>query len=370
MLREIYLRPVGLYPAPLGEAANEVWGGLRLAGGWLDFTGLEVIERNGAAIERRLANLGDFLERDWGRRTLAASDMFEMIRGPRSRIAGLSLERPRIMGIVNVTPDSFSDGGVHETTENAVAHAFALAGAGADILDIGGESTRPGSDPVSLDEECARVVPVIEALAGETDALISIDTRKAAVMQAAIEAGADIINDVSALTHDRASLETAAALDVPVILMHAKGDPKTMQEAPFYDDCLLEVFDYLEARIAAATAAGIPKAKLIADPGIGFGKRLEDNLALLAGLSLFHGLGVPVLLGASRKRFIGTLTGIETAGDRVSGSIAAALAGIAQGAQIIRVHDVAETRQAVSVWMSATGGAPFDYIGRSSSERR
>lgn len=357
MLREIYLRPIGLYPARLGEDAEEVWGGLRLAGGWLDFSAMEVIERNGARVERRVAGLGDFLQRDWGRRTLQAADLFDLIQRPRARICGLSLDKPRIMGIINVTPDSFSDGGRHDDTSAAIAHAKALAEAGADILDIGGESTRPGSDAVDVDTELKRVMPVIEALAGKTDALISIDTRKAAVMEAAVGAGADIVNDVSALMYDPEALETVAALGCPVVLMHARGDPKTMQDNPNYDNVLLDVFDFLEARIDACRRAGIADAKIIGDPGIGFGKRLQDNLDLIAGLTLFHGLGVPILIGASRKRFIGSLTGIEAADQRGPGSVGAALAAISQGCQIVRVHDVSETRQALSVWSAVMSGS-------------
>jgi len=353
MLRDIYLRPIGLYPAALGDAAEEVWGGLRLAGGWLDFLGLEVIERNGARVDRRIASLGDVLERDWGRRSQQAGDMFNLIREPRRRIAGLSLDRPRIMGIVNVTPDSFSDGGQYDDPSAAVDRAFMLAADGADILDIGGESTRPGSDPVAAQDELRRVIPVIKALAGKTDALISIDTRKPEVMRAAAEAGADVINDVSALSHDPDSLTTAADLGLPVILMHAQGDPKTMQDAPHYDDVLLDVFDYLEARVAACRDAGIPPGRLIADPGIGFGKTLAHNTTLLRGMSLFHGLGVALLLGASRKRFIGALTGVDPAEDRVHGSVAAALLGIGQGVQIVRVHDVKATAEAIKVWQAA-----------------
>ncbi|MEO1693793.1 MAG: dihydropteroate synthase [Pseudomonadota bacterium] len=352
MLRDIYMRPIGLYPTRAGQAAEEVWGGLQLSGGWLDFLGLEVIERNGATVERRIANLGDVLERDWGRRTSQASDLFTAIREPRRRIAGLSMERPLIMGIVNVTPDSFSDGGLAETTEAAIAHGERLVAEGADILDIGGESTRPGSDPVDVETERARIIPVIEALCERTDARISVDTRKAAIMDAAVTAGADIINDVSALSYDPESLATAAALDVPVILMHALGDPKTMQNDPTYDDVVLDVFDYLEARLDACQRAGIAAHKIVVDPGIGFGKTLDHNLALLRGLSLFHGLGVPVLLGASRKTFIGKLTGVELAGARVNGSLGAALTGIAQGVQIVRVHDVRATREAIDVWMA------------------
>ena len=356
MMRDIYLRPLGLYPAAQSAKADEVWESLRLAGGWLDFMGLEAIERNGARVERRIIGLGGFLERDWGRRTLTASDLFENLRLPRPRLAGLALERPVIMGIVNVTPDSFSDGGLHATTEAAIAHGIELVAAGADILDIGGELTRPRSEPTALDDELRRVIPVIEGLAGRVEARISIDTRKAAVMRAAAVAGCDIINDVSALTYDKQSLKVAADLGLPVILMHALGDPMTMQTQPAYGDVLLDVFDYLEDRIDACVRAGIAREKLVIDPGIGFGKTLEHNLALLSGLALFHGLGVPLMVGVSRKRMIGDLTGIAAAEARVHGSVGAALAAVAQGAQIVRVHDVAATVQALQVMQAVTAG--------------
>jgi dihydropteroate synthase len=356
MLREIYVRPVGLFPTAQGDRAETVLGSLRLGGGWLDFTAIEVIERNGARLDRRLTGLTDFLERDWGRRTLNAADMFEALREPRQRIAGLSLDRPRIMGVINVTPDSFSDGGEHAGSQAAIDHGFRLEEEGADILDIGGESTRPGALPITVEEELARVLPVIEGLAGKTQALISIDTRHAAVMRAAASAGADVINDVAALSHDPDALAVAAGTGLPVVLMHAQGDPRTMQDDPRYDDVLTDVFDYLEARVEACVRAGIPKSKLIVDPGIGFGKTLQHNLELMAGLSLFQGLGVPVLLGASRKRFIGTLTGVGVAGERVMGSVGAALAAAAQGAQIVRVHDVKATREALVVWQAAMRG--------------
>ena len=200
-------------------------------------------------------------------------------------------------------------------------------------------------------------MPVIEGLAGKTRALISVDTRKAGVMRAAAAAGADIINDVSALSFDRAAPEAAAEAGVAVILMHALGDPKTMQDDPRYDDVLLDVFDYLEARVEAAMRAGIAREKLMVDPGIGFGKTSSHNLSLLAGLSLFHGLGLPVLVGASRKRFIGALTGVEDAKARGNGSVGAALAAAGQGAQILRVHDVGQTRQALTVWEAALRGS-------------
>ncbi len=223
------------------------------------------------------------------------------------------------MGIVNVTPDSFLRWRALRVADAAIAHALQLAADGADILDIGGESTRPGAQAITVDEELRRVIPVIEGLAGKTTALISIDTRKAEVMRRALAAGAHIINDVAALTYEPACMDVAAASGAPVILMHAQGDPRTMQTAPHYDDCLLDVYDWLAARIDACTAAGIDRARLIVDPGIGFGKTLDHNLELLAGLSVFHGLGVPVLLGASRKSFIGTLTGIKVASERAGG---------------------------------------------------
>jgi dihydropteroate synthase len=363
MLREIYVRPVGLFPAAQGDRAETVLGSLRLAGGWLDFTAIEVIERSGARLDRRLTGLTDFLERDWGRRTLNAADMFEALREPRQRIAGLALDRPRIMGVINVTPDSFSDGGAHASTQAAIDHGFRLEEEGADILDIGGESTRPGAEPITIEEELARVVPVIEGLAGKTKALLSIDTRHARVMRAAATAGADIINDVAALGHEPDVLAAAAETGLPVILMHAQGDPRTMQDDPRYDDVLTDVFDYLEARVEACVRAGIPRSKLIVDPGIGFGKTLQHNLELMAGLSLLHGLGVPVLLGASRKRFIGALTGVTQAGERVMGSVGAALAAVAQGSQIVRVHDVKATREALTVWYAATRGTADDPAG-------
>lgn len=362
MLREIYIRPLGLYAARVGETAEEVWGGFRLADGWLDFSGVEVIERNGASVDRRIAGIGEFLERDWGRRALNAADMFEMIRQPRAHLVGLGWSKPRIMGIVNVTPDSFSDGGQLNDTQAAIDHARRLEDAGADIIDIGAESTRPGSDPVSLDEERRRVLPVIEMLGGKVEARISIDTRKSEVMREAVAAGADIVNDVSALSFDPMALETIADLGMPVILMHALGDPKTMQDNPIYDDVLLDVFDYLEARVEACVRAGIARDKIVIDPGIGFGKTLDHNLALLSGLSLLHGLGLPVLVGASRKGFVGRLSGVEVARERVAGSLGAALAAVGQGAQIIRVHDVAETRQALSVWQAATQGAADEAV--------
>ena len=272
--------------------------------------------------------------------------------------AGLSLDQPRIMGIVNVTPDSFSDGGEAFRIEDAVARGLAMRSAGADILDIGGESTRPGADPVSADEEISRVTPVIEILAKE-GALISIDSRRAVVMEAALEAGAAIINDVTALTDDPRSMDVVAENHVPVVLMHMQGEPRTMQANPTYDDATVDICAYLADRIEACAVAGIDRADIAVDPGIGFGKNLDHNLDILSRMDAFHELGCPVVLGVSRKSFIGRLSGADEArGDpqaRVPGSLAAALAARSRGVQIFRVHDVAETRQAFDVWEAVQG---------------
>jgi len=237
-----------------------------------------------------------------------------------------------------------------------MARAREMVTAGAAILDIGGESTRPGAEPVSEQEEMDRVLPVIELLAGKTPAPLALDTRKPRVMAAAREAGAAIWNDVSALTYAPDSLVTAARLHCPVILMHARGDPKTMQDKPFYDDVVKDVRAFLEARIAACLQAGIVQARLIIDPGIGFGKSLAHNLALLNNIHAFDTLGCPVLIGASRKRFIGALSGDAPADRRLGGSIAVALRAAMDGARVIRVHDVAETRQALDVWEAMAQG--------------
>ncbi|MBL0177322.1 MAG: dihydropteroate synthase [Ignavibacteria bacterium] len=263
------------------------------------------------------------------------------------RIRDLDLRsRCHIMGIVNVTPDSFSDGGRFPTPQDAIAHAVLLAGEGADILDIGGESTRPGAVPVTTDEEIRRVLPVIEGLWRVTDVPISIDTRKAAVADLALRAGADIVNDVSALCYDAAMAGVAESHDVPVILMHAQGTPETMQDAPVYADVLREVRDFLEERLLFARARGI--TRLLIDPGIGFGKRHEDNLALLRELHSFLDLGVPLVVGTSRKSFLGRITG-RAADERLAGSIASGVVACLHGASILRVHDVRETRDAVLV---------------------
>lgn len=265
-------------------------------------------------------------------------------------IAGIPLDRPQVMGILNVTPDSFSDGGRHAGDPGRAAEAgLAMIEAGAAILDVGGESTRPGAQPVPVEEEIARVVPVIARLA-KAGAKVSIDTRKAAVMAAALDAGAVLVNDVSALTYDPEARALVAARQCPVVLMHHQGAPETMQANPVYGDVLAEVYAWLEARIAACEAAGVRRANILVDPGIGFGKTPAHNLALIRGLSRFHDLGCALVLGASRKRLIGTLAGEAPVEKRLGGSIALALAGAGQGVQFLRVHDVEETVQALRIW--------------------
>ncbi|MFN9009304.1 MAG: dihydropteroate synthase [Hyphomonadaceae bacterium] len=257
--------------------------------------------------------------------------------------------RTLVMGVINATPDSFSDGGQFLSVDAALEQARRLIAQRADILDIGGESTRPGSDPVESGEELARVLPLIEAIRRESSIAISIDTRKPEVARAAVAAGANCWNDVSALTFTPDSMATAVALDVPVVLMHAQGDPKTMQQDPQYRDVTGEVLNFLVGRIGQAIQAGMKLSNIIVDPGIGFGKTLAHNLTLLQDMPRFVALGRPVLVGASRKRFIAALDQGAAVDDRLGGSIAAALYAAQQGAQILRVHDVAETRQALTV---------------------
>lgn len=364
MTSQLYLRPMGLFTAPLdatdaalnAEDAPHTFAGLPLSNTGLNFTAVELAERSGKGARRRLLDLNELFQRDWPH-ALDLGEIVDRLTQPRPRFAGLPMDRPQIMGIVNVTPDSFSDGGRHDTTARAIEHALNLAAQGANILDIGGESTRPGSEPVPLAEELRRVIPVIEGLREKTDIHISVDTRKAEVMRQAALAGADILNDVSALTHDPEALDAAASTGLPVILMHAQGDPKTMNDDPQYSDLVLDVYDFLASRIAACEAAGIPRAKLCVDPGIGFGKHLHHNVAMMANLAILHGLGVPILLGASRKKMISQLYDAPNPSDRLPGSLATALLAASQGVQLIRVHDVAETKQALAVWRASTLGA-------------
>ncbi len=281
----------------------------------------------------------------------------------------LTLDRPRIAGIINVTPDSFSDGGLHVDSAAAITHGLKLVEEGADVLDIGGESTRPNAEPVSAQDEIARIVPVIEALAKQTSVPISVDTSKPDVMRAAVAAGAGIINDVYALRLDGA-LDAAAELKVPVCLMHMLGEPRTMQDDPHYDDVVSDVRRFLAERMFACEMSGIDKKKIVVDPGFGFGKTLEHNLALLRALDQFAALGVPLMVGLSRKAMIGTLTG-RSVDQRAVGSAAAAMIAVQKGAMIVRVHDVAETRDALAVWKAvAAGAAPVRKMSKAFGSQR
>ncbi|AXA84283.1 dihydropteroate synthase [Lysobacter oculi] len=289
--------------------------------------------------------------------------MFDI--GPQIDCAGrpLKLDRTRVMGIVNVTPDSFSDGGAHDSAAAAIAHALKLVEEGADVLDIGGESTRPGAGEVPVEEELRRVIPVIEALAAQVTVPISIDTSKPEVMRAAVAAGAGMINDVYALRREGA-LDAASELGVPVVLMHMLGEPRAMQAAPQYDDVVGEVHRFLAERIFACEMAGIDKKKLIVDPGFGlFGKTAQHNLQLLAQLRRFTELDVPVLAGLSRKRTIGDLTGRDVPAERMHGSVAAHVIAAQNGAKLVRVHDVAATVDALKVW-EAVAAVPAPRVER------
>lgn len=324
-----------------------------LAGGPMAFAACEAIwEASPGELRREI--LPTDAVAAWARSQAAglgelAEALLQQLSLPRPAFAAVSLERPRLMGIINVTPDSFSDGGERFDSERAVADGLAMRDAGADILDVGGESTRPGAEPVPLEQELARVIPVVRALA-EAGATVSIDTRHAAVMRAALKAGARIVNDVTALAGDPESLSLVAGSDAAVVLMHMRGDPRTMQQAAEYDDVVLAVYDALAERVDACLAAGIARERIAVDPGIGFAKTAEHNLQLLEQLAIFHGLGCALLLGASRKSFIAHASASEPPKDRLGGSLAAALAGAARGAHLLRVHDIAATRQAVAVW--------------------
>jgi dihydropteroate synthase len=342
-LPEIYLKPLGLFKGPAIDGLVKNGRAGRLAGGRTGFTHIELVSRKHGS-----AGVKAYEEISASRQSIL-TEALAKIEAPRAAVSGFDFSKPVIMGIINATPDSFSDGGQFDSAEAAIQHGRKLVADGAEILDIGGESTRPGSEPVSEQAELNRILPIFNALAG-SDVVLSCDTRKSSVMRAATRAGATMINDVTALTYQPDARETVASLGVPVVLMHSRGEPKTMQDNPEYDDVCLDIYDALLEKIASCEAAGIPREQIIADPGIGFGKTFEHNLQLLHGLAMFHGLGVPLLLGVSRKAFIGALTGEKEAAQRVAGSVAAALAGLQRGVQLFRVHDVRETAQAFAVW--------------------
>lgn len=325
-----YFRPL------VQQGAARPQGAVPLAGGALWFTHAEHLRRGQPG------------------RVVTASTIpgphLERLTGARPTLAGLDMGRPHLMGILNTTPDSFSDGGRHCGVAAARRAALEMVAHGVSLLDVGGESTRPGAVEVPAEDEIQRTAPVIEAIRAETGTAISIDTRKASVAEAALAAGASLVNDVSGFTFDGDLAPLCAETNTPVCVMHAQGDPATMQQDPQYDDVLLDVYDFLAAQVARLLGQGVPRGQIMIDPGIGFGKTQEHNLTLLRNLSLFHGIGCPILLGVSRKRFIGTIGKEPLAQARGPGSISVGLAGLAQGVQILRVHDVAETAQALRLW--------------------
>jgi dihydropteroate synthase len=336
------IRPTGFVDSPFGHDGKVA----RLAGGLNWFAQVELIHDDGkrelVPVEGIEARLDEAMAADWAR---IISSRAALQLGERT----VRLNQPQVMGIVNATPDSFSDGGSYADAGAAAEAGAVMASQGAAIIDVGGESTRPGASTVWEGDETERVVPVVRQLASGGNA-VSIDTRKSGVMTAAFGAGAAMVNDVSALSWDPESAGVVAKAGVPVILMHHQGDPATMQDAPRYDDVLVDVYLWLEDRIDTAVEAGIAREKILVDPGIGFGKTVAHNLELMNGLALFHGLGCPVVVGASRKRMIGALSGEAPADQRLPGSLALALKAVEQGAQIVRVHDVPETVQALKVW--------------------
>ncbi len=341
-MNKTYLRPLSLVfgadaMAMIAAGTAGALGGIP----HIAFTHAEKIMRDGKLISRSIHAFTD----------IKNHPLTDEITKLRDGFAGLSFNRCNIMGIVNVTPDSFSDGGQHEETALAIAHGLALAEQGADILDVGGESTRPGSNEVSIDEERTRIMPVVAALAANHR--VSVDTRKGLLMREAAGFGAKIINDVSALKFDAASVAAIVETGLPVVLMHAQGEPRTMQLAPKYQDVVLDVYDWLEERVAGAVTAGIPKSLIAVDPGIGFGKTIHHNLELLRQLSIFHSLGVALLVGLSRKNMVGVLTGEKTAAKRVAGSVGGSVQAAMMGAHILRVHDVKETVDALAVFNAA-----------------
>ena len=339
-----YLIPRGLISGLAAARAVEAGLALPLAGGPLAFATAEAIEREaGEEGQRRPVSLSQA--------RAFAPDLVDGLANPRSHWAGLDLKRPLIMGVVNVTPDSFSDGGDFAEASHAIDHARAMLAAGADIVDVGGESTRPGAQPVAPEDEAARVLPVVRALA-QAGAMVSIDTRHAAVMGQAVEAGAWIINDVTALTGDPDSARVAARSGVAIVLMHMLGEPQTMQADPRYADVTCDLLDYFAARLAVLDQLGVERARIAVDPGIGFGKTVQHNVRLLDELAAFHVFGCPILLGASRKSFIGRLSRDEKPKQRLAGTLAAHQMGYDRGVQIVRVHDVAEAFQARAVWMA------------------
>jgi dihydropteroate synthase len=364
MADSVYIHPLTLVTGPQAVDGEAV----RLGGSMAYAREFALVLRDGRVVEERIIGTREVIEGAIARLsgTLAqeaAAQWTNLARAhPPLQLGArtVRLDQPQIIGILNVTPDSFSDGGRHEDPDAGRAHAAAMLEAGAAIIDIGGESTRPGAAATFEDEEIARILPAVQYCAG-MGAAISLDTRRAGVMAAGLAAGAQMVNDVSALRYDPRSKEVIAAEGCPVVLMHAPGAGEDLHKGPGYADVVSEVFDFLHHARASAIAAGIAEDRIILDPGIGFGKSLAENLALINALPLFHALGSPLMLGASRKRMIGALSREEAADQRLAGSLALALQGMAAGVHLLRVHDVAETAQARGVWRGLRDAALTDY---------
>lgn len=361
MTPSFYLRPIALADSPQSEDGEAI----RLGGGMVYASRFALISRDGGRVTARKRYSVQELRAVMDQLPDAVREQFDSLQRSHAPLQcgarTIRLDQPQVMGILNVTPDSFSDGGQFmDDPEIAHAHAAAMVEAGAAIIDVGGESTRPGAAAVWEGDELKRVVPAIERLAA-MGAAISTDTRRPAVMEAALAAGAHIINDVSALRHDPRSMEFAARSGAPVVLMHAPGSGDDLHADGQYTDVVLDVFDWLRERRDAALGAGIAREKIVLDPGLGFGKTLAENLALMNALPLFHALGQPILLGVSRKRMIGALNNEAPAHKRIGGSIALATKGMDAGVQLLRVHDVAETVQARDVWRGLRDAALTDF---------
>ena len=364
MADSVYIHPITFVSGPQMVEGDAV----RLGGSMAYAREFALVLRDGRAVAERIVGTPKEIEAALARLAGSLADdaaaQWANLRKAHAPLhlgsRTVRLDQPQIMGILNVTPDSFSDGGLHDTADAGRAHAAAMLEAGAAIIDIGGESTRPGAAATFEDEEIARVVPAVEYCAS-MGAAISVDTRRAGVLSAALAAGAHIANDVSALRYDPRSIEVVAASGCPVVLMHAPGAGEDLHKGAAYGDVVSDVFDFLKAARAKAVAAGVAEDRIFLDPGIGFGKSLAENLALMGALPLFHALGSPLMLGASRKRMIGALSAEEAAGQRLAGSIALAIKGMEAGVHLLRVHDVAETVQARNVWRGLRDAGLTDF---------
>ncbi|MCY4207290.1 MAG: dihydropteroate synthase [Roseovarius sp.] len=331
-----YFRPI---PNTDGARPDDA---LPVAGGWAWFNKVEKIERNGKS---EIISAYDL-----------PGDVAKRISLPRSHINGIDVGTPSLMGIINATPDSFSDGGKHDTPHSAMSRILEMINDGTDIIDVGGESTRPGALGLEVKAELDRVVPIIESIRENCEIPISIDTRKLAVAKAAVDAGANMVNDVSGFFFDPELARFCADRNLTVCIMHSRGIPETMQINPEYGNVALDVYDYLHDRMEALSSIGIPRSNMVADPGIGFGKTINHNLEIIRNLALFHSLGCPLMLGASRKGFIGSIGGRNEPRNRVSGSIAVTLFAIAQGVQFHRVHDTGNQAEAIRLWEASSKG--------------